>query len=216
MNFLEETREDIKRVGHNIQDIMFIGSYDGKYRMTFQEFERIGDFEYYNSNSYGGTEIPTDLIVYFKDDTYLYRIDDDGREHWSYNIIRKFDNNKKYETFDTDIINLGYEDIDDIEFEVKDSEHKIEDILFIGSDDGKRRTTFKELKENYDKKKYINIPKNTIIYFNDNSYLYRDITYYGSFWEYNPNIMCKEEDEYEKITLRRNIRGVYSVKERIR
>lgn len=46
INFLKETKEAIKESGHNFEDVMFIGSSDGVYRMTLEKFVKLADFEY--------------------------------------------------------------------------------------------------------------------------------------------------------------------------
>lgn len=48
MNLLTETREDITRSGHTPADVTFIGSFDAEYSMTWAEFERLADVEYYS------------------------------------------------------------------------------------------------------------------------------------------------------------------------
>lgn len=39
INFLKETLEAIKDCGRNVSDVMFVGSENGKYRMTWEKFE---------------------------------------------------------------------------------------------------------------------------------------------------------------------------------
>lgn len=85
-NFLEETEIAIKDSGHNTDDVMFIGTADGDYRINWNEFVKIANFEY--DSGYGCAEIPTDLIVYFKDNTYMFRWEYDGSEWWEY-LVRK-------------------------------------------------------------------------------------------------------------------------------
>lgn len=82
MNLLTETIEDIKESGHSIKDVHFIGSKDGKYSITWQEFEQLADIEY--DNGYGAPEVATDLIIQFTDRSYLQRNEYDGSEWWSY------------------------------------------------------------------------------------------------------------------------------------
>lgn len=48
MNFLEETENAIIKSGHNFQDVMFIGSQDGKYRMMWDKFVEKANFNYDN------------------------------------------------------------------------------------------------------------------------------------------------------------------------
>lgn len=98
MNFKNETLEIIRRSEHTIDDVMFIGSNDGKYRMTIEKFLEVSDFEY--DDGYGAPEIPQDLIIYFKDNTYAERAEYDGSEWWEYNVKKLFSENDEYEDFD--------------------------------------------------------------------------------------------------------------------
>lgn len=82
MNLLKETIEDIKESGHSISDVHFVGSIDGKYSMTWDEFEELANIEY--DNGYGAPEVATDLIIQFTDTSYLKRDEYDGSEWWSY------------------------------------------------------------------------------------------------------------------------------------
>lgn len=84
MNFLKETKEAINDSGHTEHDVMFIGSNDGKYRISMDAFERIADFEY--DSGFGSSKIATDLIIYFKDNSYIARGEYDGSEWWEYNV----------------------------------------------------------------------------------------------------------------------------------
>lgn len=100
MNFLKETKNAIKKSGHKFEDVMFIGSDDGKYRMSWDKFIQRADFEY--DNSYGSAKIATDLIIYFKDDTYIVRGEYDGSEWWEYNARKIF--KETDESIDFDIL----------------------------------------------------------------------------------------------------------------
>ena len=97
MNFLEETKEAIKDSGHNFEDVMFIGSSNGEYRMSWEKFVTKANFNY--DDGYGAAAIATDLIIYFKDCTYIERGEYDGSEWWSYNVPKVFNVNDKYKDF---------------------------------------------------------------------------------------------------------------------
>lgn len=103
-NFKKETLEAIQDSNHKIENVMFVGSYDGKYRMNINEFLLKSDFKY--DNGYGSAEIATDLIVYFDDKTYLSRWEYDGSEGWKYNTILDYKRTDDYKRFDI----LGGED----------------------------------------------------------------------------------------------------------
>lgn len=98
MNFLDETLEAIKHSGHTISDVMFIGSYDGKYRMKWDKFKEKADFEY--DSGFGSQHIAEDLIVFFYDQTYLTRDEYDGSEWWEYNEILAYKDTDDYKDFD--------------------------------------------------------------------------------------------------------------------
>lgn len=98
MNFLEETMEAIEESGHKISDVMFIGSYDGKYRMKWDKFKEKANFEYYSG--WGSQSIATDLIIYFYDNTYITRGEYDGAEWWEYNKKLIYSDSDEYQDFD--------------------------------------------------------------------------------------------------------------------
>lgn len=98
INLKKETLEEILDSNHKIEDVMFVGSYDGKYRMNINEFLLKSDFDY--DNGYGSAKIATDLIVYFDDKTYLSRWEYDGSEGWKYNMILDYKRTDDYKRFD--------------------------------------------------------------------------------------------------------------------
>jgi len=101
MTFKEETARSIKGSGHKKSDVMFIGSADGKYRLTMKEFEEIANFDY--DSGFGSAKIATDLIIYFRDKSYIARGEYDGSEWWEYNAPKNFLEDDKYKSF----ANLG-------------------------------------------------------------------------------------------------------------
>lgn len=80
MNLLEETIEAIKDCHKTTDDVMWVGSKDGKYAMNWEDFEKIADVDYYDG--FGTQAIAKDLVVVFHDDSYLYRHGYDGAECW--------------------------------------------------------------------------------------------------------------------------------------
>lgn len=97
INFLKETLEAIFDSEHNESDVMFVGSDDGEYRMTWEKFKQRANFLY--DNGYGAQEIACDLIVYFKDGTYLDRYEYDGSESWVYHGLKNFKDDDPYKDF---------------------------------------------------------------------------------------------------------------------
>lgn len=98
MNFKEETLEAIQEKGYTIDDVMFIGTLDGKYRMTIEKFLEVSDFEY--DDGYGTNEIALNLIVYFNDKSFLERYEYDGSEWWTYTTPKVFNEKDDYEELD--------------------------------------------------------------------------------------------------------------------
>ena len=71
MNFLQETKKAILDSGHKLEEVMFIGSSNGEYRMSWDKFVTKANFEY--DNGFGSSKIAVDLIIYFNDKTYIQR-----------------------------------------------------------------------------------------------------------------------------------------------
>lgn len=97
-NFLKETKEAILLSHHSVDDVMFVGSWDGTYRMTWEQFKKKANFEY--DSGYGSQAIASDLIVYFKDKSYLSRKEYDGNEWWAYNFILDYEEDDFHHSFD--------------------------------------------------------------------------------------------------------------------
>ena len=105
VNFLRETIESIGETNHSEQDVMFVGSADGEYRVSWDKFKEISNFEY--DNGYGGQEVAYDLIVYFKDGSWLERYEYDGSERWCFVGLKNFREDDDYKGFDN-VIGDGY------------------------------------------------------------------------------------------------------------
>lgn len=81
-NFLEETIDKITSCDKTIEDVDWVGSDDGKYVISWNEFAKIANIDYYSG--FGLQYIAMDLVVVFNDGSYLYREEYDGSEGWSY------------------------------------------------------------------------------------------------------------------------------------
>jgi len=81
MNLLKETIEALKKHGKTPEDVLWVGSKDGEYAISWKEFEEIADVEY--DNGYGAAEIAYDLVV-VGENWWLERKDYDGKEWWEY------------------------------------------------------------------------------------------------------------------------------------
>lgn len=82
MNLLTETLEEIVKYGETEDNVLFVGSLDSKYQISFNYFKRIADIEYYNGH--GRVYVCTDLCIRFKNNSILLRQEYDGFEYWSY------------------------------------------------------------------------------------------------------------------------------------
>jgi hypothetical protein len=79
---ITETKEAIKRSGHKIADIIFIGSEVSGHSCTWKEFEQLANFDY--DSGFGSQEVATDLIIVFSDGAKMWRDEYDGSEGWAY------------------------------------------------------------------------------------------------------------------------------------
>ena len=84
VNLLDETLTSIKRYHKSESDVTWVGSADGKYAISWENFKYIAAKTDYDSG-YGGQEIATDLVVVFSDKSWLDRREYDGAEWWAYN-----------------------------------------------------------------------------------------------------------------------------------
>lgn len=81
-NLLTETIEKMNLAQQRPEDIIFIGSRNGEYRCTWDEFRTLADHDY--DDSYGDTEVAEDLVVRFQNGGWLERWQYDGSEGWTY------------------------------------------------------------------------------------------------------------------------------------
>ena len=79
-NLLEETKEKLAVCHKTPKDVLWVGSSDGSEAITWEEFEKMADFDY--DDGYGAAEIRMDLVVVGKD-WWLERYEYDGSE-WVY------------------------------------------------------------------------------------------------------------------------------------
>lgn len=100
MSLLTETIKDItsqRRVNdescYTLDNILFIGSSDGKYAMSWEQFTKVADFEY--DYGFGSAEVCTDLVILMNDHGIFYRGEYDGSEWWGYKSAPKHISNPK-------------------------------------------------------------------------------------------------------------------------
>ena len=83
MNLLKETLDIIRLIGKDEKDIMWVGSEDGKYAISWNEFKEIAEKTNYDEG-FGAQEIAMDLVIVFSDGSWLERAEYDGSEWWEY------------------------------------------------------------------------------------------------------------------------------------
>jgi len=105
INLKQETIEAIEENKKDIKDVMFVGTNDGKLRIPIELFLDMSDFVYHNG--FGGNEISTNLIVFFKDGSYLRREEYDGSEWWTYISNKSFNEIDEFEELTVDDFYFG-------------------------------------------------------------------------------------------------------------
>ncbi len=83
-NLLEETLDDLSRNGKKPEDVLWVGSYDGEYAMTWDDFAAIANFDYWDG--YGDQEVVMDLAVVGRD-WWLDRYECEGVEGWRFQTV---------------------------------------------------------------------------------------------------------------------------------
>jgi hypothetical protein len=81
-NLLEETEEALEQIGATFGDVIFIGSSDGRYSCSVDEFKKLADIEY--NARFGGQEIATDLVIELTNGRVMSRGEYDGSEWWDF------------------------------------------------------------------------------------------------------------------------------------
>jgi hypothetical protein len=83
-NLLKETIEAIEWNESSVADVQWVGSVDGTYVCTWEQFTQLADFEY--DDGYGAQEIASDLVV-VGTDWWLERHEYDGAERWEHKSL---------------------------------------------------------------------------------------------------------------------------------
>ena len=81
-NLLKETINVIKGTKHFPEGIIFIGSANGEYSCSWDEFTHLANRDY--DDGYGSAEVAEDLIIVFSDKSFLRRAEYDGAEWWEH------------------------------------------------------------------------------------------------------------------------------------
>ena len=95
-NLLEETLKVLKNLQVDEEDVAWVGSYDGDLAISWKKFKKIASKTFYDGG-YGGQEIAEDLVIVFKDNSWMERQEYDGSEWWSYK--KAPERQKKAKTF---------------------------------------------------------------------------------------------------------------------
>ena len=82
MNLLQETREELRSNGYTPQDVAWVGSRNGKYVGTWEDFVRIANRRY--NPGYGSNQVSLELVVVLLDGAWLERHEYDGSEWWEF------------------------------------------------------------------------------------------------------------------------------------
>ncbi len=104
-NLLNETIGVIEELNKTSEDIDFIGSDDGEYACDWLTFNNLANVEY--DSGFGGNEVASNLVILFKDGTWLSRGEYDGSEWWDYNVAPKKSPNARPVT---NVMNVDYND----------------------------------------------------------------------------------------------------------
>jgi hypothetical protein len=81
-NLLAETLEAMKGQDLTPTDVSWVGSRDGCFGISWDEFAAIANVEYHSD--YGAQEVAPDLVVVFGQGRWLERREYDGAEWWEY------------------------------------------------------------------------------------------------------------------------------------
>lgn len=101
MSFLEDTKSEMKDCKKSVSDIQFIGSSDGQYEMSWEEFTNLAKDFILNGSLDGNP--PKDLIIIFKDTSRFYLVYDQCEiSLWKYMpVFKRSENPKPIRSFKT-------------------------------------------------------------------------------------------------------------------
>lgn len=92
---VKETIEDLEDLGYSESDVLWVGSRDGEFAMSWADFKnKFKNLEY--SAGYGAQEIAADLVV-VGDNWWLEREEYDGSECWAYKKYPKITSGKSFD-----------------------------------------------------------------------------------------------------------------------
>lgn len=94
-NLLEETTQELSSQQKAPDDVIWVGSRNGEYAMSWEEFAGIANVEY--DDGFGSQKISSDLVV-VGDNWWLERYEYDGSESWNFKTTPLKENNKPFST----------------------------------------------------------------------------------------------------------------------
>ena len=80
-NLLQETKEVLNDIGKTFDDVVYIGEYYGEECMDVETFKLDANAKY--DSGYGSAIVREDLVITFKDGTWIERWEYDGSEGWT-------------------------------------------------------------------------------------------------------------------------------------
>ena len=94
-NLIKETIEWLDDLGYEESDVLWVGSRDGEFAMSWEEFkDKFKNLEY--ESGFGRQEIADDLVV-VGEDWWLEREEYDGAECWAYKKSPKLTSGKSFD-----------------------------------------------------------------------------------------------------------------------
>jgi hypothetical protein len=83
MNLYEETLRELEYHSKKPKDVLWVGSSDGRYAVSWEKFEQLASGVNYDEG-YGGQEIDRMLVI-VGDNWWMDRREYDGSEWWTFN-----------------------------------------------------------------------------------------------------------------------------------
>lgn len=93
IELLQETCDALDEAGKSPMDIYWIGSRSGAFACTWEEFGALARVRY--DNGFGSSQVATDLVIVFKDGSWLERGEYDGSEWWQFKKTPKLQEHPK-------------------------------------------------------------------------------------------------------------------------
>jgi len=110
----KEIEDALAKHGYTLDNVYWIGSRDGHYVMNPNVFMATFGDQMYDSG-YGSPELPTDLVMVMKDNSWFERYEYDGSEGWEYQFAPRVDNVHK--GFNKIISDIGYQNMKEVQEE---------------------------------------------------------------------------------------------------